>query len=580
MRLLNVETLELKLFTGSDIPDYAILSHTWGGEEITFEDLAKEPISNETATARQKKGFTKVQGACSLAKSHRYEWIWIDSCNIDKSSSSELQEAINSMWNWYKNAGVCYAYIEDVPSQAAGWGEQFRQSRWFTRAWTLQELIAPWIVEFRAADWTPIGTKLIRLEEVYQITGVATSALKYCDTTGAIAAEVMSWMAHRHATREEDLAYSLMGFFDINMPMLYGEGGNKAFLRLQSEIFKQKPDHSLLLPTKSLSPGRMSLLAEKPSQFCQRENCKECPGWQIFPKQMTYRELRIKPLPHALTNNYDLHLRRGGQDVTLVILTSKEALDRISDSSFVSGPNIAKSEAIDFNNSHIYVAVLEITNYFNHHVGILLQRAKYMVPGAESRFTRYSKSFVLLSPGASYPPPTRAFILYQPESNSLAAPRVFKISVMFFELQSSTFEIDLISYSAPRLSDLLVPANANRWHHLNTCRATNKTIEIRTIRNYWEFSFTASQPFSEHSPAPIQITLSGWPGESKRCRIKNVGIRDKNLAVPFKALTSIDFSSDQYKLEADHYPCVLISVRPVPRRNDSNSHFLIGIEPI
>ena len=187
----------------------------------------------------------------------------------------------------------------------------------------------------------------------------------------------------------------------------------------------------------------------------------------------------------------------------------------------------------------------------------------------------------MLSPDSSYPSPSRAFIRYQPESITLSAPSVFRILGLAFELESSTFIIDLDRYFAPRLSNLLVPSNGNRWQQLNSCWATSKKIEIRTIRNYWEFSFVAIQSTSQaHSPSPIHITLSGWPGESKRCRIKKVGIPDGDDVTQFKFLTPIDFSSDQYKLEVDSHPPALISVRPVPKRDAIQSHFVIQIEPI
>ncbi|KAF2184942.1 HET-domain-containing protein [Zopfia rhizophila CBS 207.26] len=282
MRLLNVNTLELKLFAGNQIPAYAILSHTWDEEEITFEDIANESIASESAAARCKSGFSKIKGTCERAAYHGYQWVWIDSCCIDKSSSAELQEAINSMWNWYKNANVCYAYLAGVPNRLSGWSDQFRRSRWFTRGWTLQELIAPWSVEFYAADWSQIGTKLRRLDEIHNITGISKITLKTSNPEYERVAEVMSWAAHRNVTREEDLAYSLMGLFDINMPMLYGEGSTKAFLRLQEEIFKRRPDHSLFLYTYSSAVSSASLLAESPTQFC-RSLGAECYCQQIRP---------------------------------------------------------------------------------------------------------------------------------------------------------------------------------------------------------------------------------------------------------------------------------------------------------
>jgi hypothetical protein len=134
MRLVNTHSLQLEefIFDGRGRPTYAILSHTWGKEEVIFFDMA------DLDKARAKAGFAKVEGACSLAASQGYDYIWIDTCCIDKSSSAELSEAINSMYRWYQWAKVCYAYLVDVQNP-----NQLEESKWFTRGWTLQELIAP-----------------------------------------------------------------------------------------------------------------------------------------------------------------------------------------------------------------------------------------------------------------------------------------------------------------------------------------------------------------------------------------------------------------------------------------------------
>jgi hypothetical protein len=134
MRLLNTSTLELKSFL-SPVPKYVILSHRWEDEEIVFEDVQNRPLSDMNNPARSKKAFSKVEGTRALAAKDGYDWVWIDSCCIAKSSSSELQEAINSMFSWYTEARLCYAYLSDVPDEGAGWGGSFKESKWFTRAW-------------------------------------------------------------------------------------------------------------------------------------------------------------------------------------------------------------------------------------------------------------------------------------------------------------------------------------------------------------------------------------------------------------------------------------------------------------
>lgn len=107
MRLLSTFTLALSEFVGSQVPPYAILSHTWGDEEVLINDI-------HNGTARSKRGFKKLGGCCEKAVADGFRWVWIDTCCIDSSSSVEMSEAINSMHRWYKAAVVCYVYLEDV----------------------------------------------------------------------------------------------------------------------------------------------------------------------------------------------------------------------------------------------------------------------------------------------------------------------------------------------------------------------------------------------------------------------------------------------------------------------------------
>jgi hypothetical protein len=131
MRLLNTKTLQLKEFFLHQVPGYVILSHTWGEEEVTFEDV-------KLGQAKLRKGYKKLQGTCKQALKDSYQWVWIDTCCINKSNSSELQESINSMYQWYANADQCYAYLLDIPHHKAGRSDQFAKSRWWTRGWTLR----------------------------------------------------------------------------------------------------------------------------------------------------------------------------------------------------------------------------------------------------------------------------------------------------------------------------------------------------------------------------------------------------------------------------------------------------------
>lgn len=295
MRLLNTKTLELsRLFTPSEVPDYVILSHRWSIEEVTFADISKAPISDVESQTRIKAGFAKIQGACNRALKDGYEWIWIDTCCIDKSSSAELQEAINSMWRYYAESNICYVYMADVPDLEAGWGKMFSQSDWFTRGWTLQELIAPICVEFYAENWEPIGTKLERHQQITEITSIDPNVLVHKEAVDLFSnAEKLSWVAHRKVTKEEDEAYSLLGLFDINMPLLYGEGREKAFVRLQEAIYNSTADHSIFLFRHSPHLDGQPLLADSPTRFCQRSDCTSClsQGIRCLPSNFQYTNL-------------------------------------------------------------------------------------------------------------------------------------------------------------------------------------------------------------------------------------------------------------------------------------------------
>ncbi|RYP13745.1 hypothetical protein DL767_010590 [Monosporascus sp. MG133] len=259
MRLLNTDDFEINEVPYDQIPEYAILSHTWGDDEYTFQD-AKEGVG------RNKEGFKKVKQCCYRAKADGFKYVWIDACCIDKTSSAELSEAINSMYLWYYEAKRCYAYLADVPPKST-----VKDSRWFTRGWTLQELIAPSDVHFLAKDWTDLGTKKDRLkQDVSECTGVPVGILSGDDNLEAASiAQRMSWAAARETTRIEDRAYCLMGIFGINMPLLYGEG-ERAFIRLQEEIMKVSDDHSLFAWE---SPDlRGGLLATSPAAFKGSKN--------------------------------------------------------------------------------------------------------------------------------------------------------------------------------------------------------------------------------------------------------------------------------------------------------------------
>jgi hypothetical protein len=187
----------------------------------------------------------------------------------DKTSNVELTEAINSMFLWYRSAQVCYVYLADVPSgeEPGPKSSKFRKSRWFTRGWTLQELLAPLSVVFFGDDWAEIGTKASLCDVISDITGVSSQVLS-TEYSGEISvAQRMSWASKRETTRAEDMAYCLMGLFGVKMQLIYGEG-EFAFIRLQLEILRQSDDHSIFVWTgdgQEEDDGR--LLALSPKEF-------------------------------------------------------------------------------------------------------------------------------------------------------------------------------------------------------------------------------------------------------------------------------------------------------------------------
>ncbi|OAL51660.1 HET-domain-containing protein [Pyrenochaeta sp. DS3sAY3a] len=247
MRLIDTATLEFQTFNDErQLPPYAILSHTWRDAEVSFEDFRAMLSGNsrERLRVQAMAGFQKIKRTCRIALNHRISYVWVDTCCIDKSSSAELTEAINSMFKWYKKAKVCYAYLDDV--NISSYEQELPKARWFTRGWTLQELIAPENMIFFSKDWEVIGSKESLVEALESITTIPNDALCNAPLDGFSVAERMSWIAERETTKAEDLAYALLGIFEVHMSLAYGEG-DKAFLRLQEEIMKYSDDQSLFL---------------------------------------------------------------------------------------------------------------------------------------------------------------------------------------------------------------------------------------------------------------------------------------------------------------------------------------------
>ncbi|ORY09411.1 heterokaryon incompatibility protein-domain-containing protein [Clohesyomyces aquaticus] len=351
MRLMNVETRELEEFFGDSIPPYAILSHTWGRDEVTFQDLATEDH-------KRKHGYRKIEGCCQAADEQRIQYVWVDSCCIDKSSSAELSEAINSMFKWYEISKVCFIYLEDVPAALDPFDmdSAFRKSRWWTRGWTLQELLASHHTIFFDSTWARVFTpemsnylfkrtvlpnrseavekrpkpksedgiqklmeqmtkrpqpqsedgiqkvmEQIRYGLVTEITGIPGAVLaKELPLSSVSAACKFAWASQRMTTRTEDKAYCLMGLLGVNMPLLYGEG-DQAFVRLQEAVISRSDDISLLAWGYGLNwedieeLGYDKILARSPSSF--RE----------YPKS-NYRLIRRPAKTHSTVTGHGLHI--------------------------------------------------------------------------------------------------------------------------------------------------------------------------------------------------------------------------------------------------------------------------------
>jgi hypothetical protein len=222
---------------------YAILSHTWGGddEEVTYQDMIR-------GTGKTKVGYKKIQFCIEQAARDGLRHCWVDTCCINKADSTELTEAINSMFRWYRTAVKCYVYLSDVSTNGRDladtiWQPTFRSSRWFTRGWTLQELIAPSTVEFFCSNGHLLGDKSSLEQPLCEITGIALPALRGSPLFTFSIQERFSWAQYRQTKREEDKVYSLLGIFDIYMPLIYGEGRENASRRLQEAISSARKHH-------------------------------------------------------------------------------------------------------------------------------------------------------------------------------------------------------------------------------------------------------------------------------------------------------------------------------------------------
>ena len=298
MRLLNTKTLQLILFDREPLPEYAILSHRWEDEEISFQEL-------QAGMGAEKRGYQKIAAFCNEARKRGFEWGWIDTCGIDKTSSAELSEAINSMYKWYEKAAGCFVYLSDVTAKiqpdSSYCFPNFNSSCWFTRGWTLQELIAPRSVEFYTSEWIYISDKCSKVDELSYITGVDKGVLLGTSPVQASSvAKIMSWASKRVTTRKEDIAYCLLGLFGIYMPLLYGEG-DRAFIRLQEEILKKSSDQSLFAWNPLVDTANSSekdsvcgIFSPSPDCFAETSEVMPLPEYWDTESALTNRGVRLR----------------------------------------------------------------------------------------------------------------------------------------------------------------------------------------------------------------------------------------------------------------------------------------------
>ncbi|KAF7532351.1 hypothetical protein G7054_g8017 [Neopestalotiopsis clavispora] len=279
MRLLR--TTGYQLVEANDIPtpfpQYSILSHTWISpkDEVTYQDLKHRTADIENDIFKQK-GWAKLQRYCDRAARDGWEWAWMDTCCIDKTNPADTQEAINAMFRWYQDAGVCYAYLDDVDIDKVGHpvladgdiddiaGREnvanprssahktlrpfIIEAKWFTRGWTLQELLAPPYLIFVDQAWRRIGNRetwAVEIEEASRIEARHLTNFSPTNFTSCSIAMRFSWASSRETTVEEDETYSLLGLFGISLPLIYGEGRWRAFNRLQRELITVYNDDSI-----------------------------------------------------------------------------------------------------------------------------------------------------------------------------------------------------------------------------------------------------------------------------------------------------------------------------------------------
>jgi hypothetical protein len=485
MRLLNTRTLELEYFPKGEKPPYAILSHTWGTEEVLFED-----VRHGSAKLRScpKKGLAKVLKSAELALADGYDYVWIDACCIDKSSSAELSEAINSMFAWYRQSGVCYAFLEDYTHGRSALAD----SRWFTRGWTLQELIAPFEVRFYDSSWVMFGDRLQLALTISHITSIDHHLLSfkftptYSCTNGhghppncaasctscrdAASARLlrsysvsnkMAWAACRETTRVEDIAYCLMGIFDVNMPLLYGEG-MKAFRRLQEEIVRHSNDQTILTWTRQNPWVEIKLELPQSRQYAL---------FASHPAQFRSGNL-FQPI-HSLMDDHSINVSSAGIEIEVHIAPCQVQLFRGME---IRPPNL------ETQTEQAWLAVLSCShnNDIFSSPALVLERA-----GSDHWFSRRCFSypferyqyFVISESGTVTSLRANAAALSQKPSVTFDPAQLDKRRIMLREPETAT------AVPLPKARFSLKTSPSLPWYRLERCAAPDSSPTLNADRN-------------------------------------------------------------------------------------------------
>ncbi|KAL9612981.1 MAG: hypothetical protein Q9167_002458 [Letrouitia subvulpina] len=343
IRSLKKRDLFASRFNPGAEPAYAILSHRWceGVEgrdkavrktktrskrrprEVTLQDLRSRSLGHLRRNAALRDSLEKIRGACRRALAEGQRYVWIDSCCIDRTNLFEVSESIRSMFRWYRDAACCFAYLWDVdvdqevrssnllsPPPSPLRNERQEYSEWFSRGWTLQELLAPRRLLFFDRRWNKLGTRRALAGEVETATGIPA---KYVTDFSAHAEDAsvamkMSWMARRSTTKEEDTAYCLFGIIGVSMDVRYGDG-RKEFLRFQDKIMREPglQDESIFAWRRSYPLGYpeaskcSGLLAPWPDAFEQSGGVRLRPEKYRSrgPYELTKDGLRL-PVPISL----------------------------------------------------------------------------------------------------------------------------------------------------------------------------------------------------------------------------------------------------------------------------------------